>query len=121
VIILTDFLILVGNRIREIRKQKGLTQEQLAEKTGLQNSYVGGIERGERNISLLTLEKLLIGLEITAFELFKIMEIEMNGLSLDKKELILDLVTSIQRMKVKDINLIKNITGEINKYLAEED
>ncbi|MET1168220.1 helix-turn-helix transcriptional regulator, partial [Bacillus velezensis] len=52
----------VGNRIRELRKAKGWTQEQLAEAAGLHYSYIGGVERGDRNISLETLEKIINGL-----------------------------------------------------------
>ena len=46
---MSDFLRSIGERIRTIRKLKGLTQEQLAEKTGLQDSYIGGVERGEEH------------------------------------------------------------------------
>ncbi|SDM51122.1 Helix-turn-helix [Paenibacillus jilunlii] len=53
----------VGNRIRELRKAKGWTQEQLAEAAFLHYSYIGGVERGDRNISFETLEKI-----ITAFQ-----------------------------------------------------
>ncbi|TKH46103.1 XRE family transcriptional regulator, partial [Paenibacillus terrae] len=41
----------VGERIRTIRKAKGLTQQQLAELSGLDDSYIGSVERGERNFS----------------------------------------------------------------------
>lgn len=46
----------------KLRKAKGWTQEQLAEAAGLHYSYIGGIERGDRNISLETLEKIITGL-----------------------------------------------------------
>lgn len=61
---LSDFLKLVGNNIRVIKKSIGLTQEELAEKAGLQYKYIGGVERGERNVSLRTLEKIIEGLGI---------------------------------------------------------
>jgi transcriptional regulator with XRE-family HTH domain len=41
-----------GARVREIRKQHGISQEELAHRAGLDRTYVGSVERGERNISL---------------------------------------------------------------------
>ena len=51
-------LVRFGNRVRELRKKKGLSQEGLALESGLDRSYVGGVERGERNISLVNMDKL---------------------------------------------------------------
>ncbi|HEY5463998.1 MAG TPA: helix-turn-helix transcriptional regulator [Hanamia sp.] len=48
----------LGNLIRELRKSRGLSQEQLALQAEVDRSYVGGIERGERNVSFLTLVKI---------------------------------------------------------------
>jgi transcriptional regulator with XRE-family HTH domain len=48
-------LIRLGSRIREIRKAKGLSQEAFADKCNLDRTYIGGVERGERNISFLNL------------------------------------------------------------------
>ncbi|WP_427180611.1 helix-turn-helix domain-containing protein [Paenibacillus sp. TC-CSREp1] len=64
----------VGNRIREIRKAKGWTQEQLAEAAGLHYSYIGGVERGDRNISLETLEKITNGLQVPVEQIFQFKE-----------------------------------------------
>lgn len=51
-------LIELGNQIRLLRKLKGLSQEQLALQAEVDRSYIGGIERGERNVSFLTLIKI---------------------------------------------------------------
>lgn len=67
---MSDILRLVGKRIRDIRKQKGLSQEQLGEKAGVHFSYIGGVERAEKNISLINLEKIAEALEVSVYELF---------------------------------------------------
>lgn len=59
-----------GKRVRELRLEKGLTQEQLAEKLGVSENYVGMIERAERNTSLEKVFKIAKALEIRTSELF---------------------------------------------------
>lgn len=58
-----------GKRVRSLRMTKSLSQEQLAELSGLHRNYIGGIERGERNITLLNILRLSKALEISASEL----------------------------------------------------
>ncbi len=57
-------LITLGSRIRATRKSLGLTQEQLADEAGLDRSYMGGVERGERNISFLSLCRIAKALKV---------------------------------------------------------
>lgn len=45
-------MIAFGKRVREVRKSKGISQERLAEMAGIDRSYMGNIERGEKNITL---------------------------------------------------------------------
>ncbi|MGH8194150.1 MAG: helix-turn-helix domain-containing protein [Woeseiaceae bacterium] len=51
-----------GERVRSAREGRGWTQEDLAAEAGLDRTYVGGIERGERNLALLNVNKLAIAL-----------------------------------------------------------
>jgi transcriptional regulator with XRE-family HTH domain len=60
---------LMGAGVRKRRLALGLSQEQLAEKADLHWTYIGGIERGERNVSLLNIVKLARALGITASNL----------------------------------------------------
>ena len=60
---------LFGSQLREIRTRKGLSQEGLALECGLDRSYVGGVERGERNISLINIVRLSQALDIKPTEL----------------------------------------------------
>lgn len=61
-----DLQHLLGRRLREIRIARDLSQEKLAEKLGYHRTYVGSIERGERNLSLQSLEELaeLLGVKV---------------------------------------------------------
>jgi transcriptional regulator with XRE-family HTH domain len=56
-------------RLRETRMAKGLSQEALADEAGLHRTYVGSVERGERNISLVNVERLAKALNLTVCEL----------------------------------------------------
>jgi transcriptional regulator with XRE-family HTH domain len=59
-----DPRVLFGLRLTEIRKAKGLSQERLALESGLARSYLGGVERGQRNIALLNICRLAETLEV---------------------------------------------------------
>ena len=60
----------IGERIRRLRKQKGLTQEQLADKVRVTSSYIGFIEQGVRNPSINTADKIARALGAKLSELF---------------------------------------------------
>ncbi|MBW4079919.1 helix-turn-helix domain-containing protein [Paenibacillus sp. S150] len=61
----------IGQLIRLHRKHAGLTQEQLAERVGTSFSYVGALERGERNVTIQTLDKIAKALETNFFMLLQ--------------------------------------------------
>ena len=60
-----------GKRVRELRLALDLSQEKLAEKAELHRNYVGGVERGERNVSLVNIVKLAHGLDTAPSELLE--------------------------------------------------
>jgi transcriptional regulator with XRE-family HTH domain len=61
-----------GFRVKELRSAKGMTQEKLAELSGLSRQYIGDVERGMRNISLVNIQKIAASFEITLSELLSI-------------------------------------------------
>ncbi|MFP5271060.1 helix-turn-helix domain-containing protein [Coleofasciculus sp.] len=61
----------VASNLRKLRKELGISQEELAEKCGLHRTYIGAIERSERNITLQTLERLAGSLGVSPLELLK--------------------------------------------------
>lgn len=58
-------------RVRERRHKLGMSQEQFADICGLDRIYVGGIERGERNVALVNVEKIAKAFKVTLSELFR--------------------------------------------------
>ena len=61
-----------GKRVRQLRTQRGITsQMELANKTKLDRTYIGGVERGERNVGLKNVEKLARALGVTIEDLFR--------------------------------------------------
>jgi transcriptional regulator with XRE-family HTH domain len=67
----SDVQVRFGKRLRAVRKDKGISQEALALDSGLDRSYVGGVERGERNISLANIKKLATALGVSVSDLAK--------------------------------------------------
>lgn len=61
----------LGNRIRDARLARGLSQEALAHKCGFHRTYIGMIERAEKNLSVQALAKLASGLNTTMAELLE--------------------------------------------------
>jgi len=61
-----------GDRVRQLREAKKLSQEQLAFKAGIHRTYIGGIERGERNPALKNIAAIADALDVSLSELFKL-------------------------------------------------
>lgn len=61
----------VGNRIKELRGKLGISQEELGFRSGVHRTYIASLEVGKRNISIATLEKIVIALEVSLSEFFE--------------------------------------------------
>jgi len=93
----------LGRRIRELRKIKGWSQEKLASKAGLHFTYIGAIERGERNITLENIEKLAAALDVRIDDLLKF-----SGNS-GKETGLEDVVVFLKNKRPKDIDRIRKV------------
>ncbi|MFD5021077.1 helix-turn-helix domain-containing protein [Paenibacillus sp. NPDC058367] len=106
----------VGARVRELRKEKGMSQEELAHAANLHPTYIGKLERGERNMSVESLDKATQALGITLEQLFRyiqpsnqdeesmVMEQIINrlyGKSLQEKHTILKLIDTAFELQDK--------------------
>jgi transcriptional regulator with XRE-family HTH domain len=63
-------LVALGQQIRKVRRERGFSQEGFANAVGLDRSYYGGVERGERNIAALNLMRIAAALQVEVGELF---------------------------------------------------
>jgi transcriptional regulator with XRE-family HTH domain len=66
-----DIRLRFGKIVRKKRNKLGVSQEEFADICGLDRTYIGGIERGERNVALVNIEKIAKALEISLPELFR--------------------------------------------------
>ena len=67
---MSDIAKIIGQRIRNYRTQKGLSQEKLAELAGCHPTYIGQLERGEKNATLESVEKITSAMDVSLSQLF---------------------------------------------------
>ncbi|NOU83890.1 helix-turn-helix domain-containing protein [Paenibacillus sp. LMG 31459] len=104
----------LGNRIRLIRKEKGLSQEQLAEVSGLHTNYIGAIERGEKNVTVESLEKVSLGLGITMDELFRYID------PMLQKDELTTLVELLNERSESDRKMALSLLSQVFQWEAEK-
>ena len=66
-----DVRVRFGRALRRRRNRLGVSQEEFADQCGLDRTYIGGIERGERNVALVNIEKIAKAFRVPLFELFR--------------------------------------------------
>ena len=76
---MSDIAKVLGQRIRNYRTSKGLSQEKLAELSGCHPTYIGQMERGEKNATIESIEKISVALNISLSELFEKLGAEGDG------------------------------------------
>ncbi|WP_339849245.1 helix-turn-helix transcriptional regulator [Paenibacillus sp. FSL W7-1088] len=108
-----EVLKLVGARIRALRKERGYSQESLGEKGGFHFSYIGQIERGEKNVSLVNLAKIAESLDVNLIQLFAYVDEEYKFT--ESEIIIQEIIGMLRDAPPERIHLTKNIIREILK------
>jgi len=106
-----EILKLVGQRIRSLRKERGMSQEQLGEKGGFHYSYIGQIERGEKNVALLNLAKISAALEVSLSQLFTYLDGEEKRT--DSENDLQEILSALRYQKPDQVRLVRNVVREI--------
>lgn len=104
----------IGTRIRAIRNTKGLTQQKLADIASLDYRYIGALERGERNFSIDTLEKVLIALNVSISELMFSKEHVTKDETI-RQEAIDEFVALTSGLNEKQIGILRRVSKEVSR------
>ncbi len=104
-----------GNRVREIRKEENLSQEELGDRAGIHPSYLGGIERGERNLSIENIEKIALGLKVDIKELFPYTRPADNQSEKEKARNFIS--NSLNEMNTETLNFISMVIKNLKKII----
>jgi len=104
---------IVGDKIRNIRKEHGWSQEELAHRAGIHPSHMGQIERGEKSPTIDSIEKIVIALDISFEELFN--SIEQINKARDSSVLV-DIVSKLSKRSEKDQIIIRDIIGTLFEW-----
>lgn len=103
----------IGQRVRDLRKQRNLSQEQLGELAGFHFSYIGGLERGQKNISLLNLDKVAQALNVPLHEIFLYGRQLKRSNNNDKDEIIKEIHEKLVGMNVMELKKLQRLIEEI--------
>jgi transcriptional regulator with XRE-family HTH domain len=102
---------LIGKRIRDLRKQSGLSQEQLGELADFHYTYIGGVERAEKNISVLNLAKIATALNVGLYDLFEYTRL--NSTAKGKSDDLEHIVNLLLSLNSSEVIKVKNILLEM--------
>ncbi|WKL04467.1 helix-turn-helix transcriptional regulator [Paenibacillus amylolyticus] len=105
---------LIGTRIRAMRNAKGLTQQKLADIAGLDYRYIGALERGERNFSIDTLEKVLLALDVSINELTIVTGDDQDSV---RQSAIDEFILNTSKLNNEHMKVIQKINSEIFRLI----
>lgn len=108
-----DVLIAVGEKIRIIRKGHGLSQEELGEKTGLSANYIGLVERGQKQVTIVTLDKISEALGVELSILFEDHKAKSKKSPTESE--IFALVNYARTIKFEDLKTLRRLAERFTK------
>ena len=109
---MSDIKKIIGQRIRNYRTQLNLTQEDLAEYSNCHHTYIGQIERGEKNATIESIEKIVKPLNITLSKLFE----KIDECSIDERNIPLECYELISGKNKSEQEQIYKILLDLEKY-----
>jgi len=101
----------LGERIRELRKSIGITQEELGEKAELNYKFIGELERGQVNVSLDSIVRIADALEVKIGDLFSKEKIPVLKITVKEK-------TPLSKLSSQDLHLIKKALRLLNRTFS---
>jgi transcriptional regulator with XRE-family HTH domain len=102
----------VGGRIRELRKSRGWSQEKLGELADLHPTYVGGIERGERNVALENLAQIATAFGLSLSQLF---DFQKAGKS--RRDILqANIIATVRKKNDGELRLLQTIIDAIDEW-----
>ncbi|WP_405158500.1 helix-turn-helix domain-containing protein [Paenibacillus sp. FSL H8-0283] len=118
---MSEFSIAVGNRIRALRKQRGWTQEQLAEKANLHYSYLSSLERGGRNMSLESLGKIIEAFEINPIQILNFADTLLLDEEANKQETIKAIRNQLELCNEAEVKMVYRMLNDIIQTFKKDD
>lgn len=109
---MSDLAKIIGQRIRNYRTQCGLTQEKLAELANCHPTYIGQLERGEKNATLESIDKIASSLNMSLSKLFE----NLGGANTNERNFPLECYEFLLTKNKKEQEQIINLLIEIDKY-----
>ncbi len=109
---MSDIAKILGQRIRNYRTAKGLSQEKLSELAGCHPTYIGQIERGEKNATIESIEKIALALDISLSKLFE----RLGGKDDNTRNIPLECYEFLSAKTKKEQEHIYHILLEMDKY-----
>ena len=111
-IVMSEIAKVVGQRIRNYRGKLGLSQEKLAELSGCHPTYIGQLERGEKNATLESIEKIAVALDISLSKLFE----KLGGNESGTKNIPLECYEFLSAKTEEEQEQLYRILLEMDKY-----